>query len=91
LDNIDFGVAYIKQPSESRVKITLNTFNNETYVHIREYQLDGDTGKLYPTKSGYALLAEEVDSVIELLNEASIEYTKMRRSLGTDTQLSFPF
>lgn len=81
MDDIDYGVAYIKHNSGNRIKVTMNTFREITYIHIREYVLDGDTNKLYPTKSGYAILAEELDSVIELLEQAS-------KSLGADFKKS---
>lgn len=69
--DIDLGVAYIKEPSGNRIKVTMNEFKGQIYVHIREYMLDGDTLKLYPTKSGYAMTAENLDCVIELLEKAS--------------------
>ena len=42
------------------------------YIHIREYSLDGDTGYWFPTKSGYAILADEVSSIIPLTNGGRI-------------------
>ena len=33
--------------------------------------MDGDTGQWFPTKSGYAMVADEVSSLIPLLEEAS--------------------
>ena len=33
--------------------------------------MDGDTGQWFPTKSGYAMSADEVSSLIPLLEEAS--------------------
>ena len=33
--------------------------------------MDGDTGQWFPTKSGYAMAADEVSSLIPLLEEAS--------------------
>ena len=67
--NIDIGEAY-RKPNGNIVKITLNEFREVFYVHIREYSLDGDTGYWFPTKSGYAILADEVSSIIPLLEEA---------------------
>jgi len=63
------GAAYIK--NENQIRITTNEFKNIIYVHVREYQMDGDTGNWFPTAKGYSILGNEVDSVIELLQEAS--------------------
>jgi len=79
---IDFGVAYLKGPSENRVKVTMNEFKGQIYIHIREYGLDGDTGNLFPTPKGYAILAEELDSVIELLQKASKELARPFKTPG---------
>ena len=75
--NYDFGIAYVRQ-DEHAVKVTLSSFRGKNYIHIREYIYDLDEEVWFPTKKGYALIAEEVDSVIELLQKASnqlaIEY-----------------
>ena len=85
--DIEIGEAY-RKPNGNIVKVTLNEFREVFYLHIREYALDGDTGYWFPTKSGYALLADEVSSVIPLLMEAeSIISKKYKR----DNQLSFDF
>ena len=85
--NIDIGEAY-RKPNGNIVKVTLNEFREIFYVHIREYSLDGDTGYWFPTKSGYAILADEVSSIIPLLEEAeTIVSQKYKRS----DQLSFNF
>ena len=86
--NEDIGTAYLKY--ENRVKITVNEFRDKIYVHIREYKMDGDTGFWYPTKSGYALQGDEVDSVIELLSVASEKIAQYQRGITTD-QLCFEF
>ena len=77
-----------RKPNGNIVKVTLNEFREIFYLHIREYALDGDTGYWFPTKRGYALLADEFSSIIPLLTEAeSIISKKYRR----DNQLSFDF
>ena len=85
--NIDIGEAY-RKPNGNIVKVTLNEFRDVYYVHIREYSLDGDTGYWFPTKSGYALLADEVSSIIPLLEEAE---TIISKKYKRDDQLSFDF
>ena len=84
---IDFGIAYIKK-NEHRVKITASPFRGTTYIHIREYGMDGDTGNLFPTKSGYAILAPELDTVINLLQKASKTITKPFKDIN---QYKFDF
>ena len=64
--NIDLGVAYAKNDT-TNVKVTASYFDkmDQWYIHIREYILDGDTGDYYRGK-GYAILAEEIDQIIEM-------------------------
>ena len=85
--NIEIGEAYCK-PNGNIVKVTLNEFRDVFYIHIREYSLDGDTGYWFPTKSGYAILADEVSSIIPLLTEAE---TIISKKYKRNNQLSFDF
>ncbi len=68
---IDFGVAYVKQNTDTRVKVTMSEFRNKLYIHIREYGFDGDTGNLFPTAKGITLEPENVDRIIEMLEQVS--------------------
>lgn len=68
--NIDFGTAFHKKNGNA-VKVTINEFRDIVYLHIREYAMDGDTGCWYPTKSGFSFPADEVSSLLPLLEEAS--------------------
>ena len=72
---IDFGTAFHK-PNGNAVKVTVNEFRDQLYLHIREYAMDGDTGLWYPTKSGYSMPADEVSSLIPLLDAASEQVAK---------------
>jgi len=72
---IDFGTAFHK-PNGNAVKVTINEFRDIVYLHIREYAMDGDTGHWYPTKSGFSFPADEVSSLIPLLEEAAAEVAK---------------
>lgn len=67
--NNDFGVAFYKNNGNA-VKVTVNEFRGNLYLHIREYIMDGDTGAWYPSKSGYSIPADEVSSIIPLLQKA---------------------
>jgi|TARA_B100001939_G_scaffold338432_1_gene344007 cold shock CspA family protein len=86
---IDIDV--FKKPNENVVKVTMSEFRGQVYVHIRDYQMDGDTGYWFPTKNGYAFIAEETDSIIQALEEASESYAKYSRNLDTSEQLEFNF
>lgn len=68
--NIDFGTAFRKHNGNA-VKVTINEFRDITYLHIREYAMDGDTGTWYPTKTGFSFQADEVSSLIPLLEDAA--------------------
>ena len=85
----DYGIAYSKPTNGNRIKVTMNKFRDTVYIHIREYMMDGDTGRFFPTKSGYALLGDEVDSVIELLEKASAQLGEIYKS--SRRQLEFDF
>lgn len=84
----DFGIAFSKR-IDVGVKVTASEFRDNMYIHIREYALDGDNGKMFPTKSGYAIKGEYIDSVIEKLEQVSVflgyYYSK------DSAQLSFDF
>lgn len=83
-----FETTIFEKPSnESIIKITMSEFRGSVYTHIREYKMDGDTGYLFPTKSGYAFLAEEIDSVIEGLQLASEIYAIYVRENSNQLEL----
>ena len=79
---IDFGVAYIKEDSDTRLKITMSEFRGKLYIHIREYGFDGDTGKLFPTKKGITLDPKGLDSVICILQQVSNTLAKEYENHG---------
>jgi len=82
----DFGVAFHK-PNGNAVKVTINEFRDILYLHIREYMMDGDTGTWFPTKSGFSMHADEVTSLIPLLEEAGHLIAKRYEH---STQLTLP-
>ena len=83
--DIDFGAAIIKRNGNC-IKVTVNEFNEVIYLHIREYAMDGDTGFWFPTKTGISMPANEVSSLIPLLQDA--EQFMAKKFLGTK-QLQF--
>jgi len=81
-----------KKPNGNLVKVTLNNFRDTIYVHIRDYQMDGDSGYWYPTKTGYSFFAEEIDTIIKGLSEVSEAYAKYcRQQEFLEEQLEFNF
>lgn len=84
----DYGVAFYKNNGNA-VKVTVNEFRDNLYLHIREYIMDGDTGVWYPSKSGYSIPADEVSSIIPLLQKAEEDvatYHKSDRQLSLDLE-----
>lgn len=79
---IDFGVAYIKENSDVRIKITMNEFRGKTYIHLREYGYDGDTGNIFPTKKGITIDPKGLDLVIFLLEKVSKTLTNEYKHHG---------
>ena len=80
----------MQTPTQKRIHINkeLNEFRENLYLHIREYAMDGDTGQWFPTKSGFALPADEVCSLLPLLEEAAEEVSKR---FVHSTQIEFEF
>lgn len=85
--NYDFGIAYRKN-DDFGVKVTMSEFRGRVYIHIREYIYDGDEEVWIPTKKGYAIDANEVDSVISLLQKAS---AKLAKEIKPTDQLNLTF
>lgn len=88
-NEIDFGVVYIKKTGANpRIKVMMSEWFGTWYLHIREWNMDGDTGKLFPTSKGIALDPNELDSMIET-------FERVREHLGLKykhhNQLSFDF
>ena len=86
---IDIDV--FKKPNENVVKVTISEIRGTVYVHIRDYQMDGDTVYWFTTKNGYAFIAEETDFSIQALKEVSESYAKYYRNLDSLELLEFNF
>ena len=70
MEEYDFG--FIAPPNNGKgVKITVNKFRSQWYVHIREYMYDGDTDVWFPTKKGIAITSEYIDIASYTLDQAS--------------------
>lgn len=85
---IDLGfVGFLTE--DKAIKITINEFRGQEYVHIREYMRDGDTGHWFPTKKGLALRPEHVDMAAYLLDQAGeiLAKTYLKRTGICDKQL----
>lgn len=85
--NYDFGVAYVKDDYHG-IKVTMNNFRGRNYIHIREYIFDPEEEIWFPTKKGYAINADDVDSIINLLQKASFQLAKEFKNIE---QLEFNF
>jgi hypothetical protein len=68
VEEYDFG--FIQPPTNGKgVKITVNKFRSQWYVHIREYMYDGDTDIWFPTKKGIAIPSEYIDVTTFILSD----------------------
>lgn len=68
MEEYDFG--FIAPPANGKgVKITVNKFRSQWYVHVREYIHDEDTDSWFPTKKGIAIQAEYIDLVSYILGD----------------------
>lgn len=52
------------------LKVTVNCFRDQWYVHLREYIHDVDENIWFPTKKGIAVKAEDIDTVTYLFSKA---------------------
>ena len=69
MSEYDFGFVYPPENSKG-VKVTVNKFRNQWYVHLREYMEDQDEGTWFPTKKGIAIKAEYVDILAYIFTDA---------------------
>ena len=65
----DFG--FVHPPIAGKaLKVTVNEFRGQWYVHLREYIEDQDEDIWFPTKKGIAIKAEYVDVVGQMFLDA---------------------
>lgn len=68
-DEYDLGFVN-KQNNGKGLKVTVNCFRGQWYVHLREYIHDLDDDIWFPTKKGIAVKAEDVDTVAYMFTDA---------------------
>jgi hypothetical protein len=69
MDEYDLG--FVHPPTNGKaLKVTVNEFRGQWYVHLREYIEDQDEGIWFPTKKGIAIKAEDVDVVGQMFIDA---------------------
>lgn len=65
----DFG--FIKPPIKGKgIKLTLNKFRGNWYLHLREYIEDPDAGLWYPTSKGISIDSECIGILSYSVNKA---------------------
>jgi len=69
MDEYDLG--FVHQPINGKgLKVTVNQFKGQWYVHLREYIEDPDEEIWFPTKKGIAIKAEYVDVIAQMFSDA---------------------
>lgn len=68
-EEYDFGFIYPPENGKG-VKVTVNKFRHQWYVHLREYMEDADEGTWFPTKKGIAIKSEFVDILAYIFTDA---------------------
>jgi hypothetical protein len=69
MDEYDLG--FVHPPINGKgLKVTINQFRDQWYVHIREYIEDPDEEIWFPTKKGIAIKAEYVDVIGQMFLDA---------------------
>ncbi len=76
MSEYDFG--FISPPENGKgIKVTVNQFRHQWYVHLREYMEDQDEGTWFPTKKGIAVKAEYVDILAYVFTDAGKLLTQL--------------
>ncbi|KAJ1495752.1 hypothetical protein T484DRAFT_3095431 [Baffinella frigidus] len=79
------GGVYVDLPGEGKGKygqgktqkrLTLNSFKDQTYIHVREYY--EKDGKLAPGK-GLSMSLEQYEFVVSMADQVKAEYAKMSK------------
>lgn len=69
MSEYDFG--FISPPNDGKgIKVTVNKFKHQWYIHLREYMEDQDEGTWFPTKKGIAVKAEYADLLAYVFSDA---------------------
>jgi hypothetical protein len=67
----EYDLGFVTTPMNGKaLKVTVNQFREQWYVHLREYMEDPDEGIWFPTKKGIAIKAEYVDIVAQMFSDA---------------------
>lgn len=77
-DEYDLGFVYTPVNGKG-LKVTVNKFRDQWYVHLREYIEDSENSVWFPTKKGIAIKAEYVDVVAEMFADAGKLLTNIYR------------
>lgn len=76
----EFDLGFVTTPENGKgLKVTINKFRDQWYVHLREYMEDPDEGIWFPTKKGIAIKSEYVDVVAEMFADAGHLLTNIYR------------
>lgn len=76
MEEYDFG--FVTPPENYKgIKLTVNEFRGQRYIHLREYLQDPDDGRWFPTKKGIAIRAEYVDIVADSYTKAGKLLTEL--------------
>lgn len=79
MDQYDLG--FICPTGENRaLKLTINNFRGQWYLHIREYFQDLDTSNWFPTKKGIAIKAEYADILTFMLQDSERLFSSIFRN-----------
>jgi hypothetical protein len=67
----EYDLGFVSTPENGKgLKVTVNSFRGQWYVHLREYIEDPDEEIWFPTKKGIAIKAEHVDTVAHMFSQA---------------------
>ena len=64
--------------------VIVNEFKGQLYVHLREYQLDNVTNKLYPTVKGCALTPSRFANLVLSVTDIDENVAKLRKPDGQE-------
>lgn len=66
-------LATLKKSDRVEIRLTVSEFNDQEYVHIRQYQRNDDQSDFAPTKKGVAVNLEDAERLVDMFQELAKE------------------
>ena len=88
-DDTSTLIGSIKKTDKAEIRVTISTFKDRDYCHIREYTL-GEHGDWLPNKKGVAIRTDDAPSLLALMDKLA-QHLGIKGQGGDDDDSSLPF